>query len=161
VLTYGFNIITSTKKEIENFDVMARKILTEYNSHHIHSSVEHLYLPRHRAGCGLINIENLFYQKIALTAHHPLSSFDSLVQLWSKLDLSLPLRISILSRAKNFFSSLSINANIVSFLPTTLKQAICEKQLSLLIDSLIAKPLHGKYFSFLTSNDVDKADINR
>jgi len=40
-----------------------------------------------------------------------------------------------------------MNANIVSFLSSTLKQAICERKLSLLIDCLTEKPLHGK-FSF-------------
>jgi len=107
------------------------------------------------------SIENLFYCKLALTAHHLLSSSDSLVQLCSELDQSLPPRISIHSRAKNYCSSLSIDANIISFLPTTLKQTICGKQLSLLIDSLTAKHLHGKYLSFLASSDVDKANSTR
>jgi len=122
--------------------------------------VEHLYLPHHKAGRCLISIENLFYRKLALMAHHLLSLSDSLVQLCSELNQSLPPHISIHFRAKNYCSSLSRDAKIISFLPTTLKQAICGKQLSLLIDPLTAKPLHGKY-SFLASSDVDKADSTR
>ena len=38
---------------------------------------------------------------------------------------------------------------------------LCERQLSLLINSLSATPLHGKYFSFLASSDVDKVASTR
>jgi len=106
VLTYGFGIITWTKKEIESFDVMTRKNLTECNNHHPCSSVEHLYLPCHKAGHGLFNTENLFYQKLALTACHLLSSLDSLVKLCSKSDQSLPPHISI------FFLELRVSIHL-------------------------------------------------
>jgi len=59
VLTYGIGIIPWTKREIEQFDVLTRKLMTTCNSHHPRSSVERLYLPRSNAGRGLINIENL------------------------------------------------------------------------------------------------------
>jgi len=42
-----------------------------------------------------------------------------------------------------------------------LKQIICKKQKSLLADSLVAKPLCGKYLSFLMSSNVDKGNSTR
>lgn len=70
--------------------VMTRKVMMTCLSHHLHSSVEHLYLPCNDAYHGLINDENLFYSKLVVIACH-LSSFgDVLVQLCSDLDQLLP-----------------------------------------------------------------------
>ena len=122
--------------KVEHFDVMTRKIMTKCNRHHPHSSVRCLYLPRTVAGRGLINIEHLFYQKIALMAHHLSSSAHALVRLCYDLDQSLPPRVSILSRAKNYCSSLLMCVDVGSCPSSFLKQAICERQLGLLVDSL-------------------------
>jgi len=155
VLTYGFGIISWTKKEVQQFDVVTRKVLTECNSHHPRSSVERLYLPRTVAGRGLINIENLFYRKLVLLAHHLSSSADYLVQLCFKLDQVLPPRVGILSRARSYCLSVSIDTDFEICPPSILQRAICEQQLHLLTDSLTAKPLHGKYYTLLDSGDVD------
>ena len=155
VLTYGFGIITWTKKEVEQFDVVTRKILTKNNSHHPRSSIERLYLPRSETGRGLINIENLFYRKLVLMAWHLSCSTDCLVQLCSDLDQSLPPRISIHSRAKSYCSSLSISSEFELCLVSNLKQTIYEKQVNSLLESLTAKPLHGKFFSSLRSPEID------
>ena len=135
--------------------------MTECNSHHPHSSVERLYLPCTEAGHGLINIENLFYWKLVLMANHLSSSTDCLVQLCSDLDQSLPPHVAMLSRAKSYCSSLSINADVEICPSSILKCTICETQLSLLINSLSVKPLHGKYYSLLDTSDVDKGVSTR
>ena len=57
-----FGIIPWTVKEIEQFDVSTRKILTATCNHHPRGAVERLYLPRTLGGIGLINVENLFYR---------------------------------------------------------------------------------------------------
>jgi len=130
--------------------------MIECNTHHPRSSVENLHLPYTKADYGF-NIDNLFYCTLVLMTNHPFSSTDYLVKLCSNLDMSLPLCVAILSRAKNYCSALSIDVNIKICPTSILKCTICEKQLSLLIDSLTVKLLHGKYYSLLDSCDVDKS----
>ena len=45
LLSYGVGIIPWTKKEIAEFDVKTRKLLTASCNHNPRSAVEHLYLP--------------------------------------------------------------------------------------------------------------------
>ena len=130
-------------------------------SHYSHSSVERLYLPRSNAGRGLINIENLYNRKLVFIAHHLLSSTDKLVQLCSTLDHSLPPRVSIITRAKNYCSSISLPSDLTSFSSATLRCAISDKQSSSLVQRLVAKPLHGKFFSLLASCDIHKGKSTR
>jgi len=75
LLSYGFGIVPWTKKEIEQFDVGTRKILTATNNHHPCSAVEHVYLPRSAGGIGLINIENLYNRKLVSLFVLPLISW--------------------------------------------------------------------------------------
>ena len=152
MLSYGFGIIPWTKKEVEQFDVKTRKILTSALSYHPTSAVERLYLPRGAAGRGLTNIEHLFYRKLVTISHH--LSTDPLVQLCLELDRSLPSRVSLISRAEAYCSVLGLPIDLISGSPN--KQALHAKQLSILMSSLISKPLHGKYITLLQCGDVDK-----
>ena len=45
LLSYGFGLIPWTKKEMTQFDVKTRKLLTAAYSHHPWSTVECIYLP--------------------------------------------------------------------------------------------------------------------
>ena len=51
VLTYGFCIVWWTVKEIEQFDVLTRRVLFTTCSHHPRSVVERLYLPCNVGNC--------------------------------------------------------------------------------------------------------------
>jgi len=70
ILSYGFGLIPWTKKEIAQFDVETRKLMTVTCNHHPRSAVEHLYLPQSTGGMGLINVENLFYRKVVSIVCH-------------------------------------------------------------------------------------------
>ena len=86
MLSYGFGIVPWTKKEIQQFDVNTRKILTATNNHYPRSAVERVYLPRSAGGIGLMNIENLYYRKLVSLAHHLSVSSDPLVSLCCERD---------------------------------------------------------------------------
>ena len=45
VLSYGFGVVEWTASEISHFDVKVHRALFECNSHHPHSSIEHVCLP--------------------------------------------------------------------------------------------------------------------
>ena len=79
LLSYGFGLIPWTKREIAQFDVETRKLLTATCNHHSRSAVECLYLPQSAGGMGLINVENLFYRRIVSIACHLFTSTDRLV----------------------------------------------------------------------------------
>ena len=74
-----------------------------------------------------------------------MSSTDKLVQLCSDLDLSLPPRISITTRARDHCSFMSLLSDLTSCDSASLRRVVVEKQLEILVDPLAAKPLHGKF----------------
>ena len=71
MLSYGFGIVDWTKAEINQFDITIHKTLTDAKSHHPHSAIERLYLPRKLGGRGLLSIEH-FYQRCLLLLSHPI-----------------------------------------------------------------------------------------
>ena len=156
VLSYGFGIIPWTKKEIEQFDVSTRKTLTATCNHHPRSAVERLYLSRSVGGIGLINVENLFFRRLVVMAHHLSTSSDSLVQLCYELDCLLPPYPSVLTRARNYCATLSVACDLQCCELSSLKSTICERQSTQLMSSLIAKPLHGQFYSLLSNDLIDR-----
>ena len=114
LLSYGFGIIPWTVKEIEQFNVSTRKILTATCNHHPRSAVERLYLPRTLGGIGLINVENLFYRRLVTMAHHLSNFSDALVQLCYELDGLLPARSSVSATANSYCAALPINIDFQS-----------------------------------------------
>ena len=92
LLSYGFGLIPWTKKEIAEFDVKTKKLLTASCNHTPRSAVEHLYLPRNASSIGSINVENLFCRRIVTIACLLSASTDSLICKCFKLDELLPLR---------------------------------------------------------------------
>jgi len=113
VLSYGFGIISWTKKEVEQFDVRTRKTLTSTFNHHPRSAIEHLYLPHH----GLSNIKHLFYRKLVAISHHLTISTDPLVKLCFELDRSLPPCVGVISRGEAYYSALSLPVDLRSGFP--------------------------------------------
>ena len=57
VVTFSFNIINWTLKELAKLDTKTRKFLTMYKMHHPKSDVDRLYLPRTEGGRGLVQLE--------------------------------------------------------------------------------------------------------
>ena len=58
-LTSTFGIIKWTRKELQDLDILTRKVMTGAKCHHLWSAVERLYLKRNDGGCGLISVEEL------------------------------------------------------------------------------------------------------
>ena len=155
IVSFSFGIIPWTKKEIQHFDIVTRRIMTSTCNHHPRSAVERLYLPRSGGGRGLVNVENLYNRRLVVLAHHLCSSSDSLVKLCHKLDNNLPPRCSVILRANTYCSSISINADWKIWPFSTLKKELRKCEFSQLMGSLLAKPLHGKFQSLLDSEEID------
>jgi len=119
------------------------------------SAVECLYLPRSRGGRGLVSVENLFHCHLMVLAHHLCSSHDSLVQLCYRLDNLLPPRVSVVTRACTYCVLLSISADWKSWTCSDLKKELRTCEFSQLMDTLVAKLLHGKFQALLSSNGMD------
>jgi len=156
LLSYGFGIVEWTKAEIAQFDVVVRKSLTEFNSHHPRSAIERLYLPRKSGGRGLLCIEHLYQRRLLLLSRHLQTSTDALVHACCELMSQFPPRKSILVKANEVAASLSID-EILTYDAVDLKDVVCSKQKKKLLESLSVKPLHGKFYSWFQSSNVDVA----
>ena len=156
MLSNGFGIIPWTVKEIEQFDVSTRKILTVTCNHHPRGAVERLYLHRTLGGIGLINVKNLFYRRLGTIAHHLSNSSDALVKLCYELDCLLPARSTVSAIANSYCATLLITIDFQSCDLISLKSLICKMQLNNLKPSLTAKPPHGRFFSLLDDQLIDR-----
>ena len=156
LLSYRFGIVPWTKKEIEQFDVSTRKILTATCNHHPRSAVERLYLPQSAGGIGLINVENLFYRRLVAVAHHIATSSDSLVWLCYELDSLVPVWSYVFTRANDYCAALSTEADLQDCDFAPLKSTIWKRQHDQLLSSLTSKPLHGRFYSLLNDSLIDK-----
>ena len=94
-----------------------------------------------------MHVHNLFCRRLVVLAHQFSSSSDRLVQLCSKLDSLLPLRVSILATAADYCSSLDVQSDWLSCTTREIKEILRHKQLTSFTVSLAAKPLHGKFFT--------------
>ena len=54
LLRYRFVTVKWTRRELRDLDVLTRKVLRRYQSHHLNTSPERLYLPRSQGGRGLM-----------------------------------------------------------------------------------------------------------
>ena len=143
-----------TKAEISQFDVFVRKLLTASNSHHPRSSIERLYLPRKIGGRGLVNIEHIFQRRLLSLPHHLQTSTDSLVHACCEVMSQFPPRKSLITRAGDISTSLALD-NISDCNAELLKTVVCAAQRKKLLESLCAKPLHGKFYTWTQSADID------
>ena len=150
----GFGVVEWTKAELAHFDVLARKTMTSSNSHHPRSAVERLYLPRYMGGRGLLNIEHMYQRRLMMFSHHLQTSSDFLVKECSHLISQMSSSKSLLSRAAAFASDLQLT-NISHFSAGQLKNSISSAQWQKLYTSLCVKPLHGKFFDHLSSDNIN------
>ena len=155
IVSFGFGIIPWTVREIQHFDVLTRRVMRATCNHHPRSAVERLYLPRSEGGRGLVNVENLFHHRLVILAHHLSSSNDVLVQLCHELDGSLPPRASVKARAEAYCTSLGVSNDWRSWPSSALKKELHKCEIGQLMGTLVAKPLHGKFQSLLTSDGIN------
>ena len=104
----------------------------------------------------MINVENLYYRRVVSIACHLSTSTDSLVGMCLKLDELLPGRSALTSMVASYCASLLVPCDLWQCNVISLKREICMRQKDLLMSALLAKPLHSQYFSFVSSDVVDK-----
>ena len=154
LLSYGFGVVGWTKSEVLQFDQLVRQVMTNANCHHTRSSVERLFLPRKLGGRGLLCVENLLEHHLIMLSYHLNTSGNALVKMCCTLDTQLPSRVSIMSRAALLVSSLGLD-DMLSYSCGQLTAAIIAAQQKKLLDCLSAKPLHGKFFNWIRSVDIN------
>lgn len=62
VVGYSFGVINWTATELEQLNMVTRKMFTRFRSHHPHSSVERFHLPRALGGRGIMHMKHLHYK---------------------------------------------------------------------------------------------------
>ena len=128
--------------------------MTASNSHHPRAAVERLYLPSHIGGCGLLNTEHLYQRQLLMLSHHLQTSSDILVRECFNLISQMPSSKSLLSKATKLASELGL-INTSHFTSGQLKNAICSAQCQKLTSILCEKPLHGRFFNQLRSDNIN------
>ena len=135
-------------------DIQTRKILTTTCNHHPRSAVEWLCLPQGIGGLGLVNVENLLHWRLVTLACQVCSSCDSLVVMCRKLDGSLSAHRSVI-RISDWKILCSLELSFECNSCDSIRNTICKKQLHSLTLSILAKPLHGRFYSFVNTVDVE------
>ena len=79
VLTPTFGIICWTIQEIENLDIITRKILNRTGNFHQSSDIDRLYLPRKMGGRGLKSIKLAYECRIISIRQHLLQSTNKII----------------------------------------------------------------------------------
>ena len=102
----------------------------------------------------MLCIEHLHHRRMILLSHHLQTSDDALVKMCLS---SMPSCRSVVARADCFLACLSLSLNLDSVTSSELKTAVCSKQQKSHRDHLCSKPLHGKFYSWCSSIDVDMA----
>ena len=59
-----FGVVDWTVAELNKMDILVRKVMREVCSLHPRSAIERLYLSHNRGGCGLLNVEHLYYRRV-------------------------------------------------------------------------------------------------
>ena len=85
VATYPMNVITFTKTELTEFNMLIKRILRNKNMHGRQGSNERLYLCREEGGRGLIDLEEAYQKtKIRIACYMSLSSDQYIQTAWER-----------------------------------------------------------------------------
>ena len=84
------------------------------------------------------------------------TSRDTLVQACCKVMSHFPLRKSLLSKATDLALTLALDG-ILSYDAAQLKVVVCAAHKKQLLESLCAKPLHGKFYAWTQSSTINVA----
>ncbi|KAL1448091.1 hypothetical protein WDU94_000031, partial [Cyamophila willieti] len=94
LLTYTFGIIHWTTTDLENLNRKVRTTLTKYRSHHIHSAVERLYLPRREGGRGLLDLHSVYFKEIGKLRTYFENNNSDFMTYFKQADIFTPLQLS-------------------------------------------------------------------
>ena len=135
--------------------MLTRRVMSTTCNHHLRSAIERLYLSRSEGGWGIVKVEGLYNCRLVMLAYHFCTSSDNLVQLCHQLDVNVPPCVSIMAKAETYCACLSINAERKSWPISRLKRELCGCKFGQLMDTLSAKPLHGRFQALLDSKGID------
>ena len=82
-----------------------------------------------------------------LLSQHLQTSADALIGMYFVVDCSLPASRSIINKANNFLSAMSLTIQPTSVTCGELRGTVCARQRQCHLDDLCDKPLHGKFYS--------------
>ena len=155
VMTYSYGIVNWTEAEIKTTDRVTRSALTASGFHHPKASVNRLYMKRGDGGRGLVSCEDMHGRSMCDLARYMSTSPIDRISLLYQYHQQKPTTKShsITAKAAKFLSSLDLPAAGPA-LPNkhTIKQACAERKSK----TLSTMPLHGRYWSRLEENRLDK-----
>ena len=68
-----------TRRELRDLDVLTRKVLRRYQSHHLNASPERLYLPRSQGGRGLMSCLQTWEREVVSLAAYLVTIRDPIM----------------------------------------------------------------------------------
>ena len=155
VMTYSYGIVNWTEAEIKTTDRATRSALTASGFHHPKASVNRLYMKRGDGGRGLVSCEDMHGRSMCGLARYMSTNPIDRISLLYQYHQQKPTTKShsITAKAAKFLSSLDLPAAGPA-LPNkhTIKQACAERKSK----TLSTMPLHGRYWSRLEENRLDK-----
>ena len=108
VLSYSFGVINWTKVELEETDIRVRKEITMDKAFNKHSDTDRLYLPRNRAGKGLICIQDFCERMYVSTLEYVLQS-ETIQGRTIKQHYMNKKEGTFLQKAENIVNALELN----------------------------------------------------
>ncbi|KAL1448298.1 hypothetical protein WDU94_008925 [Cyamophila willieti] len=95
LLTYTFGIINWSMTDLENLNRIVRTTMTKFRSHHPHSALERMYLPRSQGGRGLLDLKVLHAKQIKkMKTYFEKKTNNKFLEHAKKIDKYTPLKLS-------------------------------------------------------------------
>ena len=152
LLRYRFVTVKWTRRELRDLDVLTRKVLRRYQSHHLNASPERLYLPRDQGGRGLMSCLLTWEREVVSLAAYLASIRDPIMvvvykhlQLWAEKSC-----YSLLPSANKILQEADCVAAFPDNPPPSRKKIIRElqkAQVEQLVSNAASKQHQGKFLS--------------
>ena len=164
-LQYTFGIIDWPQNIIDQIDVRTRKYLTMYKLFYKLQNHDRLYLPRHKGGIGLLNINNSHRATTIATAKYITSSNNTNLQAIVKHEQEKSEQKSLLKLSNNFLQQNGIENleeereqqdNPATKLAKKLRQQFCKSTAKGLEDNWKNDRRAGRIKTELDKEHIDK-----
>ncbi|KAI5728961.1 hypothetical protein M8J77_023689 [Diaphorina citri] len=94
LLIYTFGILTWSNTDLENLNRKVRMTLKYFRSHHIHSAMERLYLPRREGGRGLLDLHMVYSKQVVKLRTYFTNNQSDFIRYFITSDIFTPLKLS-------------------------------------------------------------------
>lgn len=163
ILLYSFGAIKWTINELRQIDVRTRKMMHMQRSLHPNSSVQRLYLPRHRGGRGLLGLECLHNRVVLSTTCAVVRSTDPLLCLVRDHEQA-GVGAFLFKAAQRAAELLSLELNITREVqqsitelnPEHLKSHVKTAETNMLLRRHTDKPMHGLFYRHLEEHGLSE-----